>query len=141
MVLGKLTIRRVAGTPLISSTKTAIASVCGRESVLVELTEAANLHAGPRPRASGMRGVAAKHCDSRAKLGASQGDHMLPVEVRNSKNRTSHNQEDMQHLPNMTGHKLTLVRRSIHQDPLNEIVAILISRNCTICQNKTSDIK
>jgi hypothetical protein len=32
-------------------------------------------------------------------------------------------------VPNMTGHNLTLVRCSIHQDPLNQIVAILISRN------------
>lgn len=35
---------------------------------------------------------------------------------------------DLESVPNVTSHKLALMRRGIHQNPLNEIVAILISR-------------
>lgn len=133
----QLTVRRVAGTPLISSTEATIARVCRRESVLVEMTEAANLHAGPGSGPRGMGWVAAKHRDSGAELGASEGDHMLPVQMRNIQSRT--NEEDLQHLPNVTGHKLTLVRRGVHQDPLNQIVAILISRDCMFYQHKSDE--
>jgi hypothetical protein len=32
-------------------------------------------------------------------------------------------------VPNVTSHKVSLVRRGIHQNPLDEIISILISRN------------
>src|SRR5271170_323464 len=51
--------------------------------------------------------IAAEHGDARAKFRATEGDHMLT---------------------NVDSNLLSLVMMSIHQDPLNEVVAILVAR-------------
>jgi hypothetical protein len=71
--------------------------------------------------------VAAKHRNPGAEFGTSEGNHMLPVWMRSR--QTCTHKSNIQGLPNMAGHKLTVVSCSIQQDPLDQIVAILISRN------------
>src|SRR5271163_2052316 len=51
--------------------------------------------------------IAAEHGDARAKFRATEGDHMLT---------------------NVDSNLLSLVMMSVHQDPLNEVVAILVAR-------------
>lgn len=63
---------------------------------------------GSRTRTSDRVGVAAEHCNTRAKLGAAERDHVLA---------------------DMDGHLLALMGMSVHQDPLNEIIAVLVPRN------------
>lgn len=74
-----------------------------------------------------MRRVATEHCDTGAKLGAAKRDHVLSdrlsVKIPHSKQGT------IKPIPNMTGNQLTLVRRGVHEDPLDQVVAILISGN------------
>lgn len=59
-------------------------------------------------RSCGCGGVATEHGDTRAKLGASKRNHVLA---------------------NMDGDLLSLLLMSVHEDPLNEIVAVLITSN------------
>jgi hypothetical protein len=52
--------------------------------------------------------VAAEHSDARSKLGATQGNHMLA---------------------NVDADLLTVMDMSVHEDPLDQVIAILIARN------------
>jgi hypothetical protein len=59
-------------------------------------------------RTSGRVRIAAKHGNTRTKLGTSKRNHVLS---------------------DMDGNLLALVMMSVHQDPLNEIIAVLITSN------------
>ena len=59
-------------------------------------------------RTSHLRRVAAEHCDTRAKFGTAERDHMLA---------------------NMDSNLLTLVVLGVHQNPLDKVVAVLITSN------------
>ena len=61
---------------------------------------------GSRTRTSDRARIAAEHGNSRAKLGTTKGDHVLA---------------------DVNGDLLTLMVMGVHQDPLDEVVAILIA--------------
>jgi hypothetical protein len=58
--------------------------------------------------ASDLVGIAAKHSNSRAKLGAAKRDHMLA---------------------DVNGNLLSLMMVGVHQDPLDEVIAVLVASN------------
>lgn len=58
--------------------------------------------------ASSLRWVAAEHGDARSELGTSKGDHVLA---------------------DVVGNLLTLMVMRVHENPLNEVVAVLVARN------------
>lgn len=87
--------------------------------VIMDLAEACPLAAGLARGAkwidnrtcsgtSGRVWIAAEHSNTRSELGTTERDHVLS---------------------NMDGDLLTLVMMSVHQNPLNEIIAVLITSN------------
>jgi len=73
-----------------------------------------------------MRRVATEHCDTGAKLGPAKGNHMLSIDRNISKGIPSVTNLGSI-IPNMAGNDLTLMSGGVHQNPLDEIVSILIS--------------
>jgi hypothetical protein len=70
--------------------------------------------------------VGAEHADTRAKLGTSQGDHVLS---------------------DMSGNNLAMLRRGVVEDPLDEVIAILIAGDvdewdaCTVATTLTDSVQ
>ncbi|CAF3511994.1 unnamed protein product [Fusarium graminearum] len=70
--------------------------------------------------------VGAEHADTRTKLGTSQGDHVLS---------------------DVSGNNLAMLRRGVVENPLDEVVAILITRDvdewdaCTIATTLTDSVQ
>ena len=73
-------------------------------------THATTGHAGAdtRARTSGHRVVGAEHADPRAELGTAKRHHVLP---------------------DMGSHDLAVLRSGVGQDPLDEVVAVLVAGN------------
>lgn len=70
---------RIMGSPLMSAAETTTTGLaCGSKFVFVEIVETTDLHSSPRTRTRSVRRVAAKHSHTRAKFGATKGDHMFP---------------------------------------------------------------
>ena|ERR1700753_2030754 len=63
---------------------------------------------GTRTGTRDLVGIAAKHGNARSELGATEGDHVLA---------------------DVDGNLLSLMVMSVHQDPLDEVVAILVASN------------
>lgn len=123
--------RCVTRTPLISAAETAAILGAGCEPVLIEMVEAACLHANPRTRARGMGRIAAEHRHTGSEFGSAEGNHVLPVKKRvRTRDLKLEKLTWIVHQPDVTGDELTLVRRGIHQNPLYQVVAILITCDC-----------
>lgn len=87
------------------------------ESVIVEIVETADLNTSTWSGTGGVGGIATKHCHTRSKLGATQGDHMLPIETYLSVSTGRRCEEGKQmgpDLPDVTGDQITLMRSSVH---------------------------
>lgn len=93
------------------------------------MIETTDLHAGSWTRARGMGRVATEHRDTGPKLRSAERNHVFPMHKKVSNIIPSRTNSKCP-IPDMVGNDFTVVSGGIHQNPLNEVVAILIPCDC-----------
>lgn len=95
------------------------------EAVLVVIVETANRNTSAWSRTSCVGWVAAQHGHPRSELRPTQGDHVLSVESWSARCSPMKNEG----VPDMARDQLALMGGSVHQNPLDQVISILISGN------------
>ena len=106
--------------------RVAITVIIIAETIVARIAITANLHSCTGTRTSDVVRVAAQHRDARTKLGTTEGNHVFAGPISKLDN---FDEKDLIYLPNMARNKFSVVRSGVHQNPLNQVVPVLITSN------------
>jgi hypothetical protein len=122
---------RIVLSPLAATVESSSRVINNLQPIFVCTRKSAHLNACPGTWSSCKGRVTAEHCHTRAELGATQRYHVFSA--RCAVSGTSRMCMMIQNaLPDMAAHQVALMGCSIDQNPLNQIVTILIPRNCVV---------